>query len=295
MSSGTSFFVILFTSLLFLPGSVLAQTHKGISFQGVIKLPSGEYPSRAGMAVNARILSPNDCILREEQFGGVNISNGYINLAVGTGATVGHDPGLSLKKVMDNSSSMTGLTCLNVDGSVNGSVTSFDPSTTNGARKLRVSLVIDSLPIVADFNMRSMAFAVNAESLEGKTKTDFIQTSTNITQSRLENLLNAMMSTSGNSVKWDGSSFVSYDPVGVGSIPESAIVSLPYNKLTSVPSPLSEIGGLTCANGKILKKVSGAWACADESGVGVESDPTVQTFAKNAPGLGLKFREVIYK
>lgn len=274
--------------IAFVSGVTQAQTHKGISFQGVIKLPSGEYPSRAGMTVNARILSPNDCILREEQFGGVNISNGYINLAVGAGATVGHDPGLSLKKVMDNSSSMTGLTCLNVDGSVNGSVTSFDPSTTNGARKLRVSLVIDSLPIVADFNMRSMAFAVNAESLEGKTKTDFVQTSANVTQSRLESLLNAMTSISGNSVKWDGSNFVSYDPVGMGSIPDSAIVSLPYSKLTSVPSPLSEIGGLACVNGKILKKISGAWACADESGVGVESDPTVQTFAKNAPGAGLE-------
>lgn len=287
MKFGTSLLIAVFL-LVTSSGPVFAQSHKGISFQGVIKLPSGEYPSRAGVTVNARILSPGDCILREEQFTGVNISNGYINLAVGTGVAVGYNPGFSLKKIMDNSSVITGLTCLHADGSPNAGVTSFDPSTTNGARKLRVSLTIDSIPIVADFNMRSMAFAVNAESLEGKSKSDFIQTSSAVTQARLEDFLSAITSTSGGSVKWDGTSFVSYDPIGTGSIPDSAIVSLPYSKLTSVPSSLSEISGLSCVNGKILKKVSGSWACADESGVGVESDPTVQTFAKNAPGSGLE-------
>lgn len=84
-----------------------AQNHKGIGFQGVIKLPSGELPTRAGLTVNARILSPNNCILREEQFTGVNISNGYINVAIGTGTTGGHNPNLSLKQVMSNAS----LTC----------------------------------------------------------------------------------------------------------------------------------------------------------------------------------------
>lgn len=62
--------------ILLLSWATQAQTHKGISFQGVIKLPSGEFPTRSGITVNARILSSNDCILREEQFSGVNISNG---------------------------------------------------------------------------------------------------------------------------------------------------------------------------------------------------------------------------
>lgn len=279
---------LIAASILFSAGISNAQAHKGISFQGVIKLPAGEYPTRAGVSVNARILSPSGCILREEQFDGVNISNGYINLAIGTGSVGGYNPGLSMKKVMDNSSTITGLTCLNADGSVNGGVTEFDPSATNGSRKLRVSLTIDSIPIVADFNMRSMAFAVNAESLDGKSKADFVQTSAVVTQGRLEDFLSAITSASGGSVKWNGTSFVSYDPVASDSIPGSSVVSLPYSKLTSVPSPLSEIGGLSCVNGKILKKVSGSWACGDESGVGVESDPTVQTFAKNAPGSGLE-------
>lgn len=163
-----------------------AQTHKGISFQGVIKLPNGEYPTRSGLTVNSRVLSPNNCILREEQFEGVNVSNGYINIAIGTGAAGGYDPSLSMKQVMDNSTVMNGLTCLNTDGTVNPAVTSFNPATTSGARKFRLGLTIDSTPIVADFNMRAMAYAINAESLNGKTESHFINTSANVTQSALE-------------------------------------------------------------------------------------------------------------
>lgn len=163
-----------------------AQTHKGISFQGVIKLPNGDYPTRSGLTVNSRVLSPNNCILREEQFEGVNVSNGYINIAIGTGATGGYDPSFSMKQVMDNSAVISGLTCLNSDGTVNPTVTSFNPATTTGARKFRLSLTIDSTPIVADFNMRAMAYAINAESLNGKTENNFINTSSNITQAALE-------------------------------------------------------------------------------------------------------------
>lgn len=168
-----------------------AQTHKGISFQGVIKLPSGELPNKTGMTVNARLLSPNDCILREEQFSGVNITNGYINLNLGTGATGGHDPGLTLKQVMDNSGIVSGLTCLNADGAVNG-ITSFNPASGNGARKFRMSLTIDSIPIVADFNLRAMAYAINSETLDGKAKTDFINinSGSGLTQTNAESVFN---------------------------------------------------------------------------------------------------------
>lgn len=183
---GQFFSSVFFGALCLLALSAQGQTHKGISFQGVIKLPGGEFPTRSGISVNARILSTNDCILREEQFTGVNIANGYINLAVGTSNVVGYDPGFSMKKAMDNSAPFTGLVCLSVDGSVNSGVTTFNPATSNGGRKLRVSMVIDSVPIVADFNMRAMPFAVNAESLNGKSDANFINTSTNITQASVE-------------------------------------------------------------------------------------------------------------
>ncbi len=178
--------------VLLLSWATQAQTHKGISFQGVIKLPSGEFPTRSGITVNARILSSNDCILREEQFSGVNISNGYINLAIGTGSVGGSDPGFSLKQVMDNSNTISDLVCLLADGSINGAVTSFNPATSNGVRKFRMSFTLDSSPVVADFNMRSMAYAVNAESLDGKVKADFINVNgaQGLTQANAESIFN---------------------------------------------------------------------------------------------------------
>ena len=166
--------------------TVQAQTHKGISFLAVIKLPSGEAPTVTNVTVNARILSPNDCVLREEQFSGVNITDGYISLPVGTGSTVNFDPGLTMTQVMNNSSTFTGLTCLQANGSVNSGVTSFNPSTTNGARKFRLSLYINSVPIVADFNMRAMAYAINSETLNGLADTGFVKTSAAITQTAAE-------------------------------------------------------------------------------------------------------------
>ncbi len=187
-------------SLFFLISPSSFAQHKGIGFQGVIKLPDGTYPTKSGksgVTVNARILSPSDCILREENFTGVNISKGYINLALGTGAVAGSDPGLTLKQVMNNSSTISngpslpsGLVCLNADGSVNGSVTSFDPTSTNGARKFRMSLYVDSIPVVADFNMRSMAYAINSETLEGKAASDFasINNAKGVTQTNLESV-----------------------------------------------------------------------------------------------------------
>jgi len=52
------YFIML--ALLIGMSSALAQSHKGISFQGVVKLPSGEYPTRSGLTVNARILYPTN-------------------------------------------------------------------------------------------------------------------------------------------------------------------------------------------------------------------------------------------
>lgn len=180
-----------YAALLVLSSTSLAQTHKGISFQGVIKMPNGELPTRMGVTVNARILSPSDCILREEQFTGVNISNGYLSFALGAGTPGGSDPGLTLKQVMDNSSTFSGLVCLNSDGTTNGTTT-YNPASGNGARKFRMSLTIDSTPIFADFNMRSMAYAVNAESLDGKGKTDFVNINSGqgLTQTNAESIFN---------------------------------------------------------------------------------------------------------
>ncbi len=194
MSKMKIFSLLTLAVFLLTPPALQAQgqPHKGISFQGVIKLPNGEYPTitAPGLTVNAMILSNNNCILREEQFSGVIISNGYINVPIGTGTVAGDDPGLSMKQVMDNTSHVAGLKCL--DSNSNRNPGSFDPTTGDGRRKFRLSVTIEGVPIVADFNMRSMAYAISAESaddakkLNGKSDASFIQTSLSTTQDAVD-------------------------------------------------------------------------------------------------------------
>lgn len=191
--------LFIFLSFISLLSAAQSTNHKGISFQALVKLPTGEQPTRSGLTVTLFILSPNNCILREEQFSGVNISNGYINIPIGTGTPAGDDPGLSMKQVMDNSAAITqgpskpgGLSCFDSNGNFSASVTSYNPATGDGRRKFRLSMMIDSIPVVADFNLRSMAYAISAETadeakkLNGKSDVDFIQASTQVTQSTVE-------------------------------------------------------------------------------------------------------------
>ncbi|MBV2169617.1 MAG: hypothetical protein KUL82_13005 [Bdellovibrio sp.] len=181
-------FVAKISFLLLFSQAVAAS--KGISFQAFIKSPSGAAVNVTGLTVNAKILAPNGCILREENFSNIDIINGYLNVIVTKGTVGGADQGLSVTKIFDNTATaITGLTCINTDGSVNGAVTSYTPAS-NHARKLRISTTIGADPIVADFNLRSVPFAVSAETLNGKVETDFVSINgtQNLTQTNIESI-----------------------------------------------------------------------------------------------------------
>ncbi|WP_415062166.1 tail fiber domain-containing protein [Bdellovibrio sp.] len=277
----------------------LAQ-HKGIGFQAVIKRSDGSYPTASGLNVTLQVMSPTGaCILREEQFSDVAISNGYLNLVIGQGDTsipssYNPTPILSIPEVMDNQTPRTGLKCVDADNNILTSAGAYNPDSSHG-RKLRLRTNINGDRIVVDLNMRAVPFAVNSEKLNGKDENDFIQVkpSAQVTQSMLESFFSSITSVAGGAIRWNGTAFESYDPndgsgLSNDSVPGSAVSDLPWAKLTSVPNHVGQFSGLSCANGKILKMISGAWACGDESGVGVENDPTVQNFAKNPAGAGLR-------
>lgn len=292
------FLMLSFLGLSIYGDTATAQTHKGISFQGVIKLPSGEYPTRSGMTIKARILAPNGCVLRDEEFSGVNISNGYLNLVIGTGVIGGYDPSLTLPSVMDNSAVKSSLICLNSDGTINGAINSFNPAVTNGARKLQVSLTIDSVPIIADFNMRSVPFAINSETVNGKADTDLINVNNakslnqvNVESiferfTKLDALLNNTNGTgtalgvniSGNAANITGVLAVANGGTGA-SDGATARTNLGLG-------PLAILNPTGTADNTTYLRGDGTWATVT-SGVTSETDPTVQTFAKNSVGTGL--------
>lgn len=277
--------VFLTVGMLHWSFPVFAQSHKGISFQAVIRLPSGEYPTRSGLVVNGMILSPNGCVLREEQFTDVNVSNGYLNLPIGSGHRTGNDPGLTMKEVMDNSKVIThgparpsGLACFDSGGSIDSGTTSFVPDSGDGRRKFRLTVTIDSVPIAADFNIRSMAFAINSESaddakkLNGKSDASFVQVSNNVTQASAE--------------AWFASSVIGPLISGTYNAPSATTISttLPVSKggtgLTAIGSPNQVLGVNSSGNGLEYKALSAG------SNISITHDVNGITINATGGGMG---------
>ncbi len=186
--------VVTLLLLFSLPSFAMAQ-HKGLNFQAVIKTPSGTYPSASGLSVTLQILDPvNGCVLREEVHSGKNISNGYLNLVIGdssatTPAGKNPSPVLTIQEVMDNKTQRTGLNCVDINDNIVASAQTYSPSNVD-RRVLRVRLNIQGDEVVADFNMRAVAFAVNSEMLNSKTDTDFvnIDSTKGVTKDNVESL-----------------------------------------------------------------------------------------------------------
>jgi len=185
-----SFFVLFMT----LGTNALAQ-HKGISFQAVLKKSNGTYPTVSGVTVTAQILDPvNHCVLREEIHTGKNISNGYLNLVLGdseasTPAGYNPSPVLSISQVMDNKTTRTNLKCVDQNNNITASGQSYIPSGID-RRILRIRMSLQGEEIAADFNMRSVGFAVNSEMLNSKSDEDFvnINNAKGVTKSNIESV-----------------------------------------------------------------------------------------------------------
>ncbi|WP_415061508.1 DUF1566 domain-containing protein [Bdellovibrio sp.] len=178
--------------LLILSSTVAqAEQHKGMSFQAILKDPEGQYPTALGVTATLQILDPvNSCVLREEEHSGVNISEGYLNLVIGSSSATtplssNPNPPLSIKEVMDNSKAINGFNCV------------YNPSTYHG-RKIRLIVKIPRVSggqmdeVIADFNMRAVAYAVNSETLNGKSDSQFVSVNEaqNLTQTNIESIFN---------------------------------------------------------------------------------------------------------
>lgn len=68
---------------------------------------AGAYPTTtADLTATVQILTPSGCVLREETHSGVKVTNGFLNVVVGSVAAAGGQnptPVLSLPQVFDNS------------------------------------------------------------------------------------------------------------------------------------------------------------------------------------------------
>ncbi|WP_374073637.1 hypothetical protein [Bdellovibrio bacteriovorus] len=266
------------------PSWSFAQSHKGLTFQAFVKQPNGSPLSISGIPIQLQILSPNDCILYSETHNGMSVNNGYLNVVLGSGVRSSGDPGLAMNAVFNNKVTVPSL------NSTSGGVgdCTYTPSVGGqDARRLRVYFQANADTIDANFNIRATAFAIESERLEGKSANEFIQTSPLLTQPLLENFFSTLTASTNKSVTWNGTSFTSYNPAD-----GSSLTNVPWSSLTGVPSPLSGIAGLNCANNEILKWNGTAWTCAvDSAGVGtvtaVNAQAPLTSTGGAAPTIGL--------
>lgn len=212
------------------------------------------------------------CVLREESQPQVPFTAGQFSVRIGSVAATSQAG--TMQEIYRSAGAFTNL--VKDDG---GGGCTFDPGAAGAVRILRVfvgnekagDIILTSAPraLVAEK-------ADDAATISGLGPADLVRVNNTagLTQAKLEQFFTTMSSATGNAVKWNGTAFTAYDPTDGaalrnGTVADAAISSVAWSKVTGVPAALSAIGGLSCANGKILKMVAGAWSCGDETGVTV--------------------------
>lgn len=278
--------VLVFSNFVF-------SAERGLNIQAFISKPDGSPLSATGVNVNLKVLSPNSCVLLEEDHAAVNITNGFLYVVLGKGTRGGSDRGFTLSQVLNNRTARANLD--NVVSAVGANDCTFTPQgDKSDQRKIRINFLDGATTVEADFNLRSGGYAIAAEdseSLQGKAAADFAQLNGNVSQQNIEDLAQKILgpiaaASSGMAFKWNGSSLVAYDPtsgasLSANSIASSAISDLAYSKLTGVPAALTNIAGLSgCTNGQVLKYDGSAWTCAaDATGSGAVTSVASKTGA----------------
>ncbi len=184
-------FILIFALLTLLSSLNVWAADMGVPIQLRLKSPSGVYPTESGVSIKLYVLSTaTGCVLREETFSSQVITDGAVSLNLGSGVRSGFDPNLSLNQVFDNSVSKSGLTCVDANGNVTGTSQSYAP-VANDSRVIRFSATVASDVILADFPMKSVPYAVQAESVGGKAASEILvrNASTALNQTNLEALL----------------------------------------------------------------------------------------------------------
>ncbi len=181
----------LISLLLFSSIPTWAVVDMGIPVQLRLKSPGGIYPNETVASMKLQVLSNSaNCVLREETFSNQTVVDGAVSLNLGSGSRSGFDPNLSLNQVFDNSSPKTLLTCIDATGA---SVSTNQTYTPVGAdiRIIRFSAVVSGDSVIANFPMRSVPYAVQAEAVGGKQGSDILvqNPATQLNQANLQALL----------------------------------------------------------------------------------------------------------
>jgi hypothetical protein len=277
--------------------SAMESLPSGLKANLMIKLPKNtsnlsegyELAEQSNVAVTLRLLSPNACVLVSETQTR-NIVKGSLNVVLGAnpltsesfqsfGNIAGSNKLEKFQQAFSNVAAVTGLTtCYQslTQFTLHESHNSYTPGPQD-TRYLMVELTVT--------NKASQVIPIKLATSLGVTPYSHLASKARVAESLAQPISNAQLSEEEFSVtkipSLDASKIVT-GVLGLDRIPALDASHVTTGSLTfdRLPSPLNGSG---CSDGKILKRQGGAWVCGDESGIGTESDPTVQGFAKQAP------------
>jgi len=165
----TKAFLVVLAALLITSSVRAAENAQGFSVQGQL-LDASDIPLTGPVAMNFKILSPNDCVLYEEQQPSVSLTGGAFSTQVGSGTgdekRTGGDLGLSMAAIFNNGAAPIGTSQQCPAGYT---ASAGDP------RYLRIT--VDGVTLAPDQVISSAPQAWVAETLQGKAPADFVQVS----------------------------------------------------------------------------------------------------------------------
>lgn len=172
---------ILFLSLLFFVQAWGAPLAQRFNFDGIL-LDGSSNPITSLQTITFTIYNPAaDCLLYEETQNVTPDSNGNFSVQVGAGTPTGNNPGLTFPTIFQNSGQVRGV------GANCGS--GYTAAGGHG-RLLRVD--VGGTPLTPDFQISPVPMANVAESIQGLTPANLLQTGTgNLTQADLQTVFSA--------------------------------------------------------------------------------------------------------
>lgn len=161
-------------------------TPNGLTFQGRL-VDNGIAVESASVILTLKVTSPtdqNECVLFEETHT-LNMTNsdGIFTVKIGGGSPTANDKGFSLEQVFSNTGTqITGLSCV--------SGTTYTP-TSGHSRNVFVSFDDNGnqVAFTSPYVIQSVPYAIEAQRLAGKPASSYLQTTTDTTQTKLNDLM----------------------------------------------------------------------------------------------------------
>lgn len=159
----------------------------GLNLQG--RLVKDEIPVTGPITLTVKVTSPNSdiCLLYEETHSLTLNSGdgGTFSVKIGGGTRTVNDKGLSMVNVFSNrGSTISGLNC---SGS---SATTYAPVSSD-SRYVYVSFIAgtDTVAFSAPYVIQSVPYALEAERLDGRIASEYLQTTTDTTQAKINTIM----------------------------------------------------------------------------------------------------------